>query len=110
MTPDQMFESFRRASMSSMQLQQEMLKQWTQQWPWPLSAAGGSLDWAQRFQKRWVEFTCESLNRHRESLDSMYKLVIQVVEQSSRLSESKTPEDYRRGMEEVRNKLFETFK
>ena len=29
---DQMFDTFRKASESSVQLQQEMLKQWTQQW------------------------------------------------------------------------------
>jgi hypothetical protein len=110
MTPDQMFESFRKASVSSLQMQQEMFKQWTQQWPWPMSATGGSVDWAQRLQSRWVEFTSEMLTRHRESLDTMYKLAMQMLEQSSRLSESKSPEEYTRGMDEVRTKMFETFK
>lgn len=110
MTPDQMFDSFRKASMTSMQMQQEMFKQWTQQWPWPGGGAGGSMDWAQRLQSRWVEFTTDMLNRHRESLDTMYKLAIQMMEQVSRLSESKSPEEYNRGMEEMRGKMFETFK
>jgi hypothetical protein len=110
MTPDQIFENLRRASMSTLQMQQEMVKQWTQQWPWPVNAASGAVDWSQRLQKRWLEFASESLNRHRESLDAMYKLAVQVIEQSSRLSETKNPEDYRRDVEELRNKTFEIFK
>jgi hypothetical protein len=111
MTLDQMFETFRRASVSSLQMQQEMFKQWTQQWPSsPWTAAGVSPDWVQNLQKRWIEFTTESMNRQRESLDAMYKSVIQVLEQSLRLSESKTPEEYRRATEDLRHKLFEAFK
>ena len=110
MTPDQMFENFRKASMSSLQMQQEMFKQWTQQWPWSQGAAGMPTDWAQRVQSRWIEFTGELLNRHRESLDTMYKLAIQMMDQMSRLHESKTSEEYGRGMEDLRTKMFDTFK
>jgi hypothetical protein len=111
MTLDQMFESFRRASVSSLQMQQEMFKQWTQQWPTtPWSGAGLSTEWLQNAQKRWMEFTVESLNRHRESLDSMFKSLIQLVEQASRFTEAKTPEEYRRTTDELRHKMFETFK
>src|SRR6185436_20014352 len=111
MTLDQIFESFRRASVSTLQMQQEMFKQWTQEWPSaPMNVAGVSMDWVQKLHKRWFEFTGESLNRQRELLDSMYKSLIQVVEQASRLSESKTPEDYKRTSEELRHKMFETFK
>lgn len=110
MTPDQMFESFRRASVSSLQLQQEMFKQWTGQWPWAVNTAGGSVDWIQQLHRRWAEFASESLDRHRESLDAMYKAAIQALAQSSHLYESKSPEEYRRGIEEMRSKMFETFK
>jgi hypothetical protein len=110
MTLDQMFESFRRASVSSLQMQQDMFKQWTQQWPIGQNGTGISPEWMQTLQKRWVQFTLESLNRHRELLDSMYKSLIQVVEQASHLSESKSPEEYRRTTEDLRHKMFETFK
>jgi hypothetical protein len=110
MTPDQILESFRKASVSSLQLQQELFKQWTQQWPWPLNTTGGAVDWMQNLQRRWGEFTSESLNRHRESLDTFYKVAIQLIEQASRLHDSKSPEEYRRGMEDVRSKMLETFK
>lgn len=111
MTLDQMFESFRRASLSSLQIQQEMFKQWTQQWPsTPWSAAGLSTEWLQNAQKRWMEFATESLHRHRESLDSMYKSLIELLEQTTRLADAKTAEDYRKTTDELRHKMFETFK
>jgi hypothetical protein len=111
MTMEQMFESFRRASLSSLQIQQEMFKQWTQQWPsTPWNAAGLSTDWVQTAHKRWMEFTTESLNRHRESLDAMYRSLIQLLEQATRLSDAKTAEDYRKTTDELRQKMFETFK
>ena len=108
---EQMFDSFRKAAESSLHMQQEMFRQWGQQWPsMPLNAAGVSADWFQTFQKRWVEFLTDSLNKHRESLDSMYKSGIQVVEQTVRLSEAKTPDEYRRTVEEVLRKVFGAYK
>jgi len=108
---DQMFETFRKTSTSFLQMQQELFKQWGQQWPAvPMEVAGASADWAQKLQKRWVEFTTESLNMHREMLDSMYKAGIQIMEQTHRLSESTNPDDYRREVAELRRKMFETLK
>ena len=108
---DQMLEGFRGAWVSSLEMQQEVLRQYAQQWPTiPLDTAGFSVDWAQRFQKRWSEFLRESLIRQREIIDSTYKGILQVIEQMSHLSEAKTPEDYRRAVDETRHKMFETFK
>jgi hypothetical protein len=108
---DQMFESFRKTSESSMHMQQEMYKQWAQQWPTlPLNAAGVSAEWVQTFQKRWIEFMTDSLNKHRESLDSIYKSSIQVIERAFHLSEAKSPDDYRRMVEELWRKVFEISK
>ena len=104
---DQMFETFRKASESSLQMQQEMYKQWAQQWPsMPLNAAGVSAEWVRTFQKRWIELVTDTLNKNRESLDSMYKTGIQVIEQSCRLSEAKTPDEYRHMVEDLWRKLF----
>ena len=108
---DQMFDTFRKSSASFLQMQQELFKQWAQQWPAvPMEVAGASADWTQKLQKRWVEFTTESMNMHRELLDSMYKAGIQITEQAFRLSESTNPEDYRREVTDLRRKMFETLK
>lgn len=107
---DQLFESFRKASESSLHAQQEIFKQWLHHWPAaPLAAAGASSDWNE-VQKRWFEATTEALNRHRAVLDSTYKSGIDVVEHSFRVSEARSPEDYRRLVEELWRKLSDTFK
>lgn len=110
MTPDQMFESFRRASVSSFQLQQEMWRQWTGQLPWTANPFGGSTDWIQQVQRRWAELANDSVDRHRELLDAMYKLATQSLAETSHLYASRSPEEHRRGIEEMRSKMLETFK
>jgi hypothetical protein len=108
---DQLFDSFRKASESSLQMQQDVFRQWTQQWlAAPSSAAGASTEWSRDLQKRWVDLTLELLNDHRTSLDAAYKSAIQAVEQTFRVSEAKSPEEYRKGTEELGRKLFDTFK
>ena len=107
---DQLFETFRKASESSLQAQQDMFKQWLQQWPSiPIAGTGGSTDWSEA-QKRWLESTREALNKHRAMLDSTYKSGIEVIEQTFRLSEARSPEDYRRLVEELWRKLSDTLK
>ena len=108
MTPDQMFESFRNAATSSWQMQQDMFKQYTQHWP-AFGMPEGSADWTQ-FQKRLSEFSSEYFAKSRESLETMYKLVTQFMELSARVAESKNPDEYRAGLEEVRVKMYDTIK
>jgi hypothetical protein len=108
---DQMLENFRKASESTLQAQQDMLKHWTQQWMTvPQMGAGASTDFGRGFQQRWLEMTIDVLNKHRESIDAAYKAGIQVIEQSLRMSEAKSPEDLRRMSEELWRKLFDTIK
>jgi hypothetical protein len=108
---DQLFDNFRKASESSMQMQQEFFKQWTQPWlsggPFAASAPGEA---GRNLQRRWVELSVDMLNKHRQSLDSTYAAGIQIIEQTLRASDAKSPEDYRHMTEDLWRKLFETFK
>lgn len=108
---DLLFETFRKASESSMQMPLDMYKAWTQQWMAAQpSAAGASVEWTRSFQKRWTDFTIESLNKHRESLDSIYRSGIQLIEQTFRVSEAKSSDEYRQIVEDLWRKLLEVFK
>jgi len=108
---DQLFEGFRKASESSLQMQQELFRHWTQQWmSTPTNAPGMSADWGRNLQKRWLELATEILHRHRESIDTMYKSGIQMIEQTFRISEIKSSDDYRRLVEDLWRKLFDTLK
>src|SRR4051812_35181864 len=107
---DQFLDSFRRASESSVQVQQDLFKQWQQQWFTSPSAAAAAGDGGRAFQKRCLELTVEILNKHRESLDAGYKAGIQAIEEVFRASDAKSPEDYRRASEELWRKLFVAFR
>jgi hypothetical protein len=108
---DQLLEGLRKASESSTLAQQEVLKQWVQQWPSAsLNAAGSSVEWMSSFQRRWVETATETMNRQREIIDATCRNGLQVLEQSTRMTEAKSPDEYRRGLEEVWKKVFDTLR
>jgi hypothetical protein len=103
---DLLFESFRKASESSMQVPMDMIKTLTQL----PSSAGAGMEWSQTFQKRWAELAVESLNKHRESIDSTYRSGIQLIEQTFRISDVKSSADYQRTVEELWRKLLDVLK
>jgi hypothetical protein len=92
-------------------MQQDMFRNVAQQWlTTPPSTAGMATDFHRNVQKRWMELAIEILNRHRESLDTTYRSLIQLVEQTSKMSEVKSSDEYRRGVEEMWRNWFETVK
>ena len=108
---DKSFGNFRKVFESSLQMQQDMFKHWANQWVAAQpNAYGASPEWSQSFQKSWARLGIELLNKHRELLDSAYKAGIEVLEQGVRLSEAGSPEDRRRGAEELWRKVFELSK
>src|SRR4051812_44136572 len=108
---DQFLDSFRQASESTLHAQQDLLKQWSQQWlTAPPIATGRSAEWGREFQQRWVELTIDALNKQRESLDASYKAGIQIIEKTLRLSDAKSADDRRQLAEELWKNLLETLK
>jgi hypothetical protein len=108
---EQIFETYRKSSESWLQMQQDMFRNVAQQWlSTPPSTAGMATDFNRNVQKRWMELAIEILNRHRESLDTTYQSLIQLVEQTSKMSDVKSSDEYRRVVEEAWRKWFETVK
>lgn len=104
---DQMMDGFRKATESSLQIQQEVFKQWMSAQP---NMNGVSADGTRTIQKRWMELTLEMLNKHRASIDAMYATGIQAIEQSFRVTEAKSSDEYRRIVDDLWRKLFDTLK
>ena len=104
---DQLIDGVKKASESSLQMQQEMFKNFTRLFSGQGGDAGTQAEWARTSQKRWVELSVEMLNKHREALDSTYKAGIQIIEQSFQVTEAKSPDDSRRMIEELWRKLFD---
>lgn len=107
----QLFDSFRRASEATLQAQQDVFRQWVQQWPAvPGNSHGSAGEWSEAMQKRWMDSTKDFFNKQRELLDSTYRSGVDVIEQGFRVTDAKSPEEYRRLMEEMWGKLSDTFK
>ena len=104
---DQLIDGVRKASESSLQMQQEMFRHWTRLFTAPGQEAAAQADWGRGSQKRWLELGLEMLNRHREALDAIYKSGIQIIEQTFHVSEAKSTDDYRRMVEDLWRKLFD---
>lgn len=107
---EQIIELSRKAVESSLQMQQAMFKQCTQDWTSPTAAVGLSADLGGSVRKRWTELTIEALNKHRASLDAAYRTSIEAIEQTIQATEAKSKEDAVKGAEDVWRKLFATFK
>jgi hypothetical protein len=98
---DQVMESFRKASESSLQMQQDIFKRWSQQWFASPTGNGVGGEMGGSLQRRSVDLAIEALNKHRESLEGTYRSSIQVLEQAFRVSEARSPDDARRMVEEL---------
>jgi hypothetical protein len=122
---DQILDNYRKAAESTIQFQQEMLRNWTQQWPQgfgvstPATASTGfgvstpataSTEQAQAAQKKWSESITDMLNKHRETLDSQYRAGIRTIEDAFRVGEAKDPAQLRKLTEELWRQSFDCLK
>lgn len=105
---DQVFENVRKVMESSLRAQQDMFRQWSQ--PWAASPPATATDWTASLQKRWIEIATENLNKHRELLDSAYKAAIDMLEQSFKVTEGRSPDEHRRAMEDLWRKFSDTLR
>jgi hypothetical protein len=108
---DQMFDTFRKASESWVKMQQDLF-----QTGGPSSffaapqGAGAAPEWARNAQKKCIDLATEILERQRESVDALFKSSINLLQQTSQISEAKSSEDYRRAAEDLWRKWFESVK
>jgi len=105
------FEELRKASETSMQMQQEMFRHWGQQWlSMTPNPAGTSSEFGKNLQKRWSELAVEGLRKQREALDSIYESGIQFVEQTTRASEARSAQELGQMFEEFWRKALDNLK
>jgi hypothetical protein len=129
---DQMLDNFRKATESTLQLQQEMFRNWTTQWTQGMGATSSPLmpgmpgmpsmptmpsgmgnawvDQIRAFQKSWVNSVTEMLEKHRKSLDSQYEAGIKTIEDAFKVGEARDPEQFKRLMEQMWRHSFDTLK
>jgi hypothetical protein len=110
---DQIMDNYRRATESTLQFQQLMLRSWTQQWPSAFGVPAPAMaltEQARAAQKKVGETITEMLNKHRKTLDAQYRSGIRAIEDAFRLGEAKDPEQLRKLTEELWRHSFDCLK
>jgi hypothetical protein len=103
---DQLLDDFRRISESLLVVQQDLLRQWQRLL---LSTRPGFGDQSERekgLHKRWRELAMETLNKHRELVDSTYKCSNEFFERALRIADARSPDEYRQIVDEMWSQAF----
>jgi hypothetical protein len=122
---DMILDNYRKAAESTMKVQQDMLRNWTTQWPQmfgsgafgvpstPTAATMPGAAWLEQMsdaQRKWAETVTEILNKHRESLDAQYRAGIKTIEDAFKVGEARDPQQFRRLTEELWRHSFDCLK
>jgi hypothetical protein len=101
---DQILDTWRKATESTIQFQQDLYRQWVQVLSVPNPGATSGSGWADQArasQKKWAETLTDLLTKHRETLDTQYRAGIRIIEDAFRVTEAKNPEQFRKLTEEL---------
>ena len=114
---DQVLDNLRKATDSTIQVQQEMFRQWFQLWtqvpgiPTPGTVLASNVnDQVQAFQRKWSQTVTDMLDKHRETLDSQYRAGIRTIEDAFRVGEAKDPAQFRKLTEQLWRNSFDCLK
>ncbi len=105
---EQIFDTLRQATTSTLQMQQEMYKKFTAQWPgMPMMTPPAFGEQAQQFQKKWAETGCEMVKKQREILEGQFAAGLQHIEEAFQLAQAKDIDELRAKTIELWKKSFE---
>lgn len=109
---DQVFDSLRKVTEASVQLQQDMVQRWASLWPGTPATAclWGAAFPLQQLQRRWADTVSDLLHRQRETLEKAYRSGQESIEKAFKLGEVRTPEDLRVKTIELWEKCLESLR
>ena len=104
------FDTLKRTTEMSLQMQQDALKKWVAHWPGAPAGTATVSEQTQKVQKKWAEFYEEALKKQREVIEAQFKAGLKYIEDAFRLAESKDPAELRAKTIELWQKVFETMR
>ncbi len=104
---EEAFDNLRKTAESSIEMQQELFRQWGTKWPGLPQSQDAWLERAQKFQKEWSKTAKELLGKHRENLDAQYRLAIDSLEEAFRVAQSSDPKECAKRCETLCKKSLE---
>jgi len=107
---DQVFECFRKATESTLQMQQDLWSQWTAAWPvFPKSLPPWTQQ-VQRFEEQWSQGMTELMRKYQQTWERQYKTGMESFEEALHLAEAKDPVEFRKQVMGLWQKSFENLK
>lgn len=103
---DQVFDSLRKATEQSVQLQQDMFKKWVSLWPALPSVPASWTGQVQDVHKKWAEAASEVLRRQQETMQKQFETGLENIEKAFQLCEAKSGEELRAKTVELWQKCF----
>src|SRR5262249_54300419 len=107
---DPVFESLRKATETTVQMQQEMFKKFASLWPGVPGSQPAWTEQMQKFQKKWNEVFEETLKKQRDALETQFRAGLRNIEEAFRLAEAKDFEELRTKTLELWQKTFDALK
>jgi hypothetical protein len=112
---DQLFEMFRKATESTLEMQQNLFRQWTATWPGTFPSSlpkfqPSGVEQFQQFCKDWTQATTEMTRKNMEICESQYKAGLELLEAAFKPGEDKDPAKQGQKMTELWQRSFECFK
>jgi hypothetical protein len=104
---DTAFESIRKATESTMQVQQEMFKQLLGAWPGFPPSQPAVPEQVLKFQKKWAEVMTELIKKQSESFEAQFKVGLANIDEAFRLGKVKDTEELRAKTIELWQKTFD---
>lgn len=100
------FESLRKATDVTMQMQQDLFKKWASFWPGVVSPAAWG-DQAQKIPRKWAETVAEMVKKQNEALEAQFQVGLRNIEEAFQLAQVKDPEELRTRTQELWQKSFD---
>lgn len=110
---EQVYENLRKATESSIQMQQEMFQKWTSLFPGqtqPMAAAATAMDEAARLRSKWEEAVTEMLKRQRDTVDAQYRAGLKTLEEMFQVGQAKSPQEIQQRVLELYRTSFESLR
>jgi hypothetical protein len=104
---DQVFESLRKATEASIQVQQDLFKKWVSMFPGMPGVPAAGAESFIKFPKKWAEFVGDVVKKQRETLEAQFSAGLRNIEEAFRPAEAKNPEELRAKTIELWQKSFE---
>jgi len=107
---EQVFDNLRKTAESNIEMQQELFRQWSANWPGFPEQKGAWLEKVQKFQKGWAKTVKELLSKHREVMDEQFDLAVDSLDEAFRVAQSSNPEEYAKRCESLCRKSLEVLR